>query len=361
MIDFVECLRKWKENSVMLYEEVMTSRGTTANNSNDDKENFENGPMKPKATSPDPLPNIPSPAAAELRSLPQWDWMDGFLKSGGFGSIIGVDMRCSGRNSLQPLHYDTREHIMCQISGRTRLLLIPPEYTFEGLYPYPIHHPYDCYSMVDFDEQDLGKWPKLVRVRGMMCVLEPGDILHIPRCWWRQIHTVSDEAITMTIAVGSGTRIRSNGMIKPMLGRILEERVAEAEGVQNSRHWLEVISRGRDLEAIDLSTVRGLRRLDMSQMVRDEIDYNIGKGEWASFLASLISGRLSQTPWLNQNYREPLYLKDTPVILEDTRTDVERQFPEFFREKLEREGYHVQKTVSTVPIPGVNVPMDYGK
>ena len=34
---------------------------------------------------------------------------------------------------------------------------------------------------------------------------------------------------------------------------------------------------------------------------------------------------------------------------------------EFFREKLERDGYKVEKTVSTVPIPGVNVPMDYGK
>jgi len=356
MVDFVGCLRKWTSNSVMLYEELAGQNdGGDGANATKEGDGADTDSFIPK-----PLPHVPQQAADDLRSLPRWEWMRDFLQAGRFGSITGVDIRCSGRDALQPLHYDTREQIICQVSGRSRILLVPPEYTFDGLYPYPVHHPYDCYSMVDFDDTDLGKWPKLVRVRGSMCVLEPGDILHVPRCWWRQIHTLSaDGAVSLTLSTTMGGRIRSEGMIQPMLGRTLEERVVEKEGVMHARHWLEVIARSREIDAIDLGTVKGLRRLDMAQMVRDEVEHNLGKGKWVEFLDNLISGRLVPTPWLNQNFREPLYLKDKPVVLPDTRTDIEKQFPEFFREKLEREGYKVEKTVSTVPIPGVNVSEDY--
>lgn len=37
-----------------------------------------------------------------------------------------------------------------------------------------------------------------------------------------------------------------------------------------------------------------------------------------------------------QNFREPLYLKDKPVRLEDTRSEEERKYPELFRQKLQR-------------------------
>ena len=50
-----------------------------------------------------------------------------------------------------------------------------------------------------------------------------------------------------------------------------------------------------------------------------------------------------------------MLLKDTPKLLEDTRTEWERKYPEFFRKKLQREGWNVPDAVSTVPIPGVNI------
>ncbi len=36
-----------------------------------------------------------------------------------------------------------------------------------------------------------------------------------------------------------------------------------------------------------------------------------------------------------QNFREPLYLKDHPVCVEDTRSEEERKYPQLFRSKLE--------------------------
>lgn len=47
--------------------------------------------------------------------------------------------------------------------------------------------------------------------------------------------------------------------------------------------------------------------------------------------------RLDPTPWLNVNFREPLYLKDVPVQHDDTRNELERKFPEFFYNKLSGE------------------------
>jgi hypothetical protein len=36
-----------------------------------------------------------------------------------------------------------------------------------------------------------------------------------------------------------------------------------------------------------------------------------------------------------QEFREPLYLLDRPVWIEDTRSEEERKYPELFRRKLE--------------------------
>jgi hypothetical protein len=36
-----------------------------------------------------------------------------------------------------------------------------------------------------------------------------------------------------------------------------------------------------------------------------------------------------------QKFREPLYLNDKPVRMEDTRSEEERKYPELFRQKLQ--------------------------
>jgi hypothetical protein len=87
-----------------------------------------------------------------------------------------------------------------------------------------------------------------------------------------------------------------------------------------------------------------------------------------------------------QSFREPLYLRDKPVRVEDTRSEEERKYPELFRQKLQGaprhicahgvqvdlhirghnwkippmtaagEGWSVPKSQHTVPIPGYNMP-----
>jgi hypothetical protein len=58
----------------------------------------------------------------------------------------------------------------------------------------------------------------------------------------------------------------------------------------------------------------------------------VGRGE-----STFAQRRLDPTPWLNVNFREPLYLKDVPVQHDDTRNELEQKFPEFFYNKLTAE------------------------
>jgi hypothetical protein len=54
-----------------------------------------------------------------------------------------------------------------RVRGRSRVLLVPHSASYAGLYPFPVAHPYDGYSMLDdFASPDLGAWPGFAGVRG---------------------------------------------------------------------------------------------------------------------------------------------------------------------------------------------------
>lgn len=52
------------------------------------------------------------------------------------------------------------------------------------------------------------------------------------------------------------------------------------------------------------------------RQVRDEIEEQLGPGAWHGFLRELTDRRLDATPWLNRNFREPLYLLGAPALLD---------------------------------------------
>lgn len=113
-----------------------------------------------------------------------WEWLQGFTRSQRFGPVLQVDLEAGTANGLLPARYQTNDVLMAQVTGRRRVLLIGPEHAFEGMYPFPLHHTYDRYSMVDLESPDLGLWPKSSGVRGVSCILQPGDVLFVPQYWW---------------------------------------------------------------------------------------------------------------------------------------------------------------------------------
>jgi hypothetical protein len=291
---------------------------------------------------------------------------------------------------------------MVQVTGRRRILLMSPATAFDGMYPYPTHHPYDMYSMVDLEKVDLGMWPKTSTIGEittssssntskilsspttngsntdsssssatiLKCILSPGDVLFIPAYWF--VHTqfleAEDAALSITMAQGT-TRPPAPDAAALRVSRALEERVADFEGPSEVRRWLQLIGHGDEYSAIAIGTVKGYKRVVLCQSIRDDVDDNLGSADnnirssngnsgnmWAVLLPAMCQGRLVPTPWLNVNFREPLYLSDIPVRLEDTRTEEEKKYPELFRRKLQAAGWSVPQSKSTVPIPGYNMP-----
>ena len=125
-----------------------------------------------------------SALAPDLRDGVDWTWLAGLQRSQRYGPVLSVDVEAGGSTGgLLPARYECNDRLLAQVAGRRRVLLLSPEQAFEGLYPYPIHHTYDRYSMVDLEATDLGLWPQAAGLRGLTAVLEPGDVLFVPAYW----------------------------------------------------------------------------------------------------------------------------------------------------------------------------------
>lgn len=89
-----------------------------------------------------------------------------------------------GKNSVVRMHQDMdwSNVFLTQLSGRKEVILFHPKYS-KLLYRYP----FNVHTPVDIARPDYGKFPGLKHVKGMRCVLEPGDTLFIPSGYWHYI------------------------------------------------------------------------------------------------------------------------------------------------------------------------------
>jgi hypothetical protein len=261
------------------------------------------------------------------------------------------------------------------VRGRSRVLLIPPSASYAGLYPFPVAHPYDGYSMLDdFTSPDLGAWPGFAGVRGEAAILAPGDVLLLPRNWWLHLKALPDstslppsppgEHTVLHIRLLPGARPRHPAAALPAIGRKVEILACAppaegGEGVPGGRAWLARIAAGSEEAGLQLHTLAGYRRAQLSAAVIQEVGEQLCPGAALpknrhlvrAFLAQLIDRRMMPTPWLNATFREPLYLKDRPVVVEDTRSEWERRFPQLFARKLRLEGFEPPETPISVLNP----------
>jgi hypothetical protein len=103
-----------------------------------------------------------------------------------------------GRDSIAPTHYHPlEENFLCQVLGRKRVLLYPPEQT-PCLYPLPWNTPdTPCFSRVAALNPDLEKFPRFKDARPIDVVIEPGEMLYIPLHWW---HGVFGLGVNVTVS-----------------------------------------------------------------------------------------------------------------------------------------------------------------
>ncbi|EDO30429.1 predicted protein, partial [Nematostella vectensis] len=117
-----------------------------------------------------------------------YPWLLNMVKRQGWGTEVVNLLLVGMRDVVTPTHYDILENFYVQVSGYKRVILFSPEH-FRSLYPFPVAHPHDRQTQVNFDEPDFARFPRFQDITGMETVLESGEVLYIPSFWWHYIES----------------------------------------------------------------------------------------------------------------------------------------------------------------------------
>jgi len=95
----------------------------------------------------------------------------------------------SAPDTRSPLHMDLPENLFAQFVGRKRVTLFAPRHEWR-MYRHAPWSRLPQVSRVDAEAPDLERFPRFGGARGLRCIVEPGEILYIPRFWWHQVRSL---------------------------------------------------------------------------------------------------------------------------------------------------------------------------
>jgi hypothetical protein len=99
-----------------------------------------------------------------------------------------------GKRQFSQLHYHPLgSATLCQVYGRKRVWLYPPEQT-RYLYKYPWYSPNNNMSLTTSPAPDPARFPHFSRAKGIELVVEAGQLLFIPIYWW---HAIQNEEMNI--------------------------------------------------------------------------------------------------------------------------------------------------------------------
>jgi cupin-like protein len=139
-----------------------------------------------------------------------------------------------GQDAYVDIHYDLdHSHVfLTQMTGRKRVILYSSEHSRE-LY----QHPFTVSCNVDFRNPDLRRYPKIRDIQGYECILEPGDTIFIPSCWWHFIE-YKTAGISLTLrALPESWAERFVGLTSIMKLKIMDHYLGKMVG---EKKWYEI-------------------------------------------------------------------------------------------------------------------------
>jgi hypothetical protein len=95
-----------------------------------------------------------------------------------------------GPQARGPLHRDLPENLYAQIAGRKQFFLLDRRLT-HMVHRHRLLSGVPNYSPVDTEQPDLSCHPRFRGAPLWRAVVEPGDLLYIPRLWWHQARSLT--------------------------------------------------------------------------------------------------------------------------------------------------------------------------
>ena len=104
---------------------------------------------------------------------------------------------------MECLHYDTLDGILMQLHGTKKVVLFPPNQTY-NLYPFSVFvhllrglELRSWFSTVYSENPDFIAFPKFKQALAnkQEVILEPGEMLYIPMVWWHEVTALGNEMV----------------------------------------------------------------------------------------------------------------------------------------------------------------------
>ena len=85
---------------------------------------------------------------------------------------------------ISPLHTDPYDNMLCQVHGLKYVTLFSPE-DDELLCPFDSINQANTSQIIDPRGAEAERrWPTLAQAKPLSAILEPGDVLYMPKKWW---------------------------------------------------------------------------------------------------------------------------------------------------------------------------------
>jgi ribosomal protein L16 Arg81 hydroxylase len=92
---------------------------------------------------------------------------------------------------VTPLHHDTSNILIAQVSGRKRYRMIPASQW------HYLYNRTGVFSDVDCERPDLARHPEFRHATVIDLVVEPGEVLFMPVGWWHHVRALD---VSMTVS-----------------------------------------------------------------------------------------------------------------------------------------------------------------
>ncbi|KAM8709658.1 hypothetical protein ACLKA7_016464 [Drosophila subpalustris] len=102
-------------------------------------------------------------------------------------STVDIKAWLGPKNTISPMHTDSKHNLLCQVFGSKRIILAAPKDT-ENLYAHETEFLGNT-SQIDAANLDFESFPLLRRVRFYELLLQPGDCLYLPPKWWHYVRS----------------------------------------------------------------------------------------------------------------------------------------------------------------------------